>query len=615
MDTNFFSNFVGEEKWKCTIQKVPSFAHAGVHIINNDFNVAIVNDNSYDIDYLTLQNTTPEKLLQVLDEYERKNNVKFVNIILSQEDPKEVHRLGADMWLNLDIIGSVEQANGENPKEIARKYAELAKEKSEKTENKIRIAKVDLTETRKVKVARLVTLEDYKGTTPNHDWHKLTKLTYDFKGKTIAFFNSTPQGGGVALMRHALMRLFDLLKIDAHWHVMKSDSYIFNITKNKMHNVFQGVSEEKLTEEDKEKLDQWSKANVEVFKGVIKEADVLVFDDYQTAGMIPHAKKINPKVKIIYRSHIQLRSELIAKDNTPQNYNWNFIWNKIKDYVDVFVSHPIREFVPHNVAKEKVVFMPATTDLLDGLNKPLTEKQVEHYLVLFNQLLNDNNQTPLDLSRKYIIQIARFDPSKGISDVLESYRLLRKYLKHKEIPQKDTPQLVICGHASVDDPEGEAIKSKALQLLQSTEYEAIAKDVKVLQLPSTDRILNALLRGSYLALQLSTSEGFEIKVSEALAKGKPVIAYNTGGIPLQIQDSVNGHLVEIGDTKEVARLMDLLIEDKVLYKQMSKSAKEHVRKDVWTVSNAINWLYLAIELCTKGKIEGNFVPVRELAGL
>jgi alpha,alpha-trehalose phosphorylase (configuration-retaining) len=33
----------------------------------------------------------------------------------------------------------------------------------------------------------------------------------------IAFFSSTPQGGGVALMRHALVRFFRLLGVDGKW--------------------------------------------------------------------------------------------------------------------------------------------------------------------------------------------------------------------------------------------------------------------------------------------------------------------------------------------------------------------------------------------------------------
>ena len=36
-------------------------------------------------------------------------------------------------------------------------------------------------------------------------------------GTKIAFFNSTPQGGGVALMRHALIRFLRLIDVNCKW--------------------------------------------------------------------------------------------------------------------------------------------------------------------------------------------------------------------------------------------------------------------------------------------------------------------------------------------------------------------------------------------------------------
>jgi len=39
------------------------------------------------------------------------------------------------------------------------------------------------------------------------------------KGTKIAFFSSTPQGGGVALMRHALVRFANVLGVDLTWYV------------------------------------------------------------------------------------------------------------------------------------------------------------------------------------------------------------------------------------------------------------------------------------------------------------------------------------------------------------------------------------------------------------
>ena len=78
-------------------------------------------------------------------------------------------------------------------------------------------------------------------------------------------------------------------------------------------------------------------------------------------------------------------------------------------------------------------------------------------------------------------------------------------------------------------------------------------------------VLNALMENAKFALQLSTREGFEVKVSEALHAGKPVIASRTGGIPLQIVDGKSGYLCEPGDNAAVARHMFELYTDDDLY--------------------------------------------------
>lgn len=38
------------------------------------------------------------------------------------------------------------------------------------------------------------------------------------KKTKIAFFSATPQGGGVALMRHALVRFSRLMGVDLTWY-------------------------------------------------------------------------------------------------------------------------------------------------------------------------------------------------------------------------------------------------------------------------------------------------------------------------------------------------------------------------------------------------------------
>ena len=45
-------------------------------------------------------------------------------------------------------------------------------------------------------------------------------------------------------------------------------------------------------------------------------------------------------------------------------------------------------------------------------------------------------------AREYIIQVARFDPAKGIPDLVKSYGRLRQHYM-KDMPVEKTPQLVM----------------------------------------------------------------------------------------------------------------------------------------------------------------------------
>lgn len=69
--------------------------------------------------------------------------------------------------------------------------------------------------------ARILALDDFKNSCGTETWDALSFYVAALKkAKTkIAFFSSTPQGGGVALMRHALVRLSKLLGIDLTWYV------------------------------------------------------------------------------------------------------------------------------------------------------------------------------------------------------------------------------------------------------------------------------------------------------------------------------------------------------------------------------------------------------------
>jgi glycosyltransferase involved in cell wall biosynthesis len=572
-----------------------------LHLPEISFGAVLLKANSFSVvaagtEFDSLPSTNPmEALLDWLKQFQNEGNYKLVSVfVTSEHESISTEQVGSRLWLECNIVPFL-ALNQTEPSDS--NLTDLAAQTSVHFD-KQGVVDLNLTDRNEVLPSFLFSLTDYKdysqSLTTEKEWTELRELGKDFQGKKLLFISATPRGGGVALMRHALIRLFRLMDVDAKWHVMTEHADVFQITKGKFHNVLQGVSDPsiKLSDEDIVLYERWSKENAEILAPVIQEADVIVIDDCQPAGLIPHIKQKNPEARLLYRSHIQIDSAKIENAESPQAITWNFLWKSIQ-MADAFIAHPIPSFVPQTVPPEKLVYMPPTTDPLDGLNKPLDQSEQEYYLGLFNQKLVQDYQTALDTERPYLIQVARFDPSKGIPDVIESYRLLREKFNAENI--SEIPQLVVVGHGSVDDPDGAPLLHLTKHMLTLPLYRAIAADIKVALIPHIDQLLNALLRSSLLALQLSHKEGFEIKVTEALLKGKPVVSYRAGGIPLQIENNVNGFIIEeIGDTAGVAEKLFQLLTDTKLYEQMSQAAKEQARRDVLTAPNAIKWLKLAL---------------------
>ena len=141
------------------------------------------------------------------------------------------------------------------------------------------------------------------------------------------------------------------------------------------------------------------------------------------------------------------------------------------------------------------------------------------------------HQFGIDVDRPLITQVSRFDPWKDPIGVIDAYREVTK-----EMPEV---QLALVGSMATDDPEG-------WEFFQQTfEYADGDPDIKILNnLNNVGAIeVNAFQSQSDVCLQKSIREGFGLTVTEALWKGRPTVAGNVGGIPLQIEDGESGYLV------------------------------------------------------------------------
>lgn len=589
---------------KFPIAKDIKVGYAAIGVVRGCFYMGLLCDGSYQVEKIgDLKDGRDfyKVMVEWLNGYMVENSYKIVAIGLCGVDDRE--KLGTRLWQKLDVVphhfGEVKD------KEDLQNICWQVRGRYDDAHR----VKVEMTGRRQVVPSYLTDLRSYKKFCTDAEYSGLLELAQEFKDKKqkLVFINATAAGGGVAHMRHGMLRLYRRLGVDVEWLVLKPSAKIFNITKKKFHNVLQAVAPEDcvLTKADQEAYLKWIRINAAYFEPILKKADTVVIDDPQPAGLIPHIKKINPGARILYRSHIQVEAHLIDLRASQQFTTWKFLWQFIKRS-ELFISHPIPEFVPHTVKPGKLVYMPPSTDPLDGLNKKLKRSQKEYYWSLFNRHLLLNGQKPLNRKRPFMIQVARFDPSKGIFDLIESYRkLYRRLLKGGMVPAK-MPQLIIVGNGSVDDPEGVTIYEETRQILRLDTYKHIADNIKVARLPHHDQMLNTLVDDSRIVLQLSHKEGFEFKVTEALMKGKPVVAYKSGGIPLQIRHGRTGFLAPAGHTSQVANHCLQLIQDKPFYQKMSRAAKSHINHDYWTWNNSAKWLYMALASMDKDMKAGQW---------
>jgi trehalose synthase len=158
-----------------------------------------------------------------------------------------------------------------------------------------------------------------------------------------------------------------------------------------------------------------------------------------------------------------------------------------------------------------------------------------------------------------VVQISRFDRWKDPKGVIKAFKIARKEVDST---------LVLLGNVATDDPEG------------TTVYESLLdeREERIIILSREDSsLVNALQSKAAVVLQKSIREGFGLTVTEAMWKGTPVIGGNVGGIRYQIEDGVNGFLVN--SVTETADRIVRLLKDPKLRDQMGHAAREKVRRN------------------------------------
>jgi trehalose synthase len=380
-------------------------------------------------------------------------------------------------------------------------------------------------------------IDCYEASAGREAIEQLKTLAAPLKGARVLHLNATPYGGGVAEILRSEVPLLRDLGLAADWRIITGDETFFTVTKA-MHNALQGASRS-LTAQERETYLTYSTRNAKLLE---EQYDLIVVHDPQPLALLElHGKR---GMRWVWRCHIDT--------SEPNPAVWDFLRPYLLQYDAAVFT--LAGFVPPNLPTPRVEIIPPAIDPESPKNMELDNNTAGRVLQWIG----------VELNRRLVTQVSRFDPWKDPLGVIAAYNLVKQ-----EVPDL---QLALVGSMALDDPEGWEIY-RQIQTAAKTD-----PSIHVFtNLNGVGNIeVNAFQRLSDVVIQKSIREGFGLVVSETLWKGTPVVAGRTGGIPLQIQGGNGGFLVD--SVEECAQQTVWLLRNPEAGKALGRRGKDSVRE-------------------------------------
>jgi trehalose synthase len=415
-----------------------------------------------------------------------------------------------------------------------------------------------------------------------------------FRGRTVWNINATSKGGGVAEMLQYILAYTRGAGVEARWLVLDGDHDFFMITK-RLHNLLHGSPGDggPLGPEQREHFARVLAYNLPMAEQVIEPHDVVLLHDPQTAGLVDGLRRLGARV--VWRCHV-------GRDTTDAltEMGWSFLREFI-ERADAFIFSR-KEYVPHWVPADKVLIIAPSIDPFSAKNIDLSEVRVRASLAQAGLVGNHPDPAELAFTRRdgspgevrphrnlihgdgrvpadarLVLQVSRWDRLKDMPGVL------RGFTEHLDALPPDVHLALVGPEASgvSDDPEGAAVFDECTSLWERQPPE-VQQRVHLVSLPMDDvdenaHLVNALQRHASVVVQKSLVEGFGLTVTEAMWKGRPVIASAVGGIQDQIVDGVHGILLEDpNDLEAFGAALARVFADDAFAAKLGEAARERV---------------------------------------
>ena len=418
------------------------------------------------------------------------------------------------------------------------------------------------------------------------------KARVGFAGVTIWNVNSTARGGGVAEMLQSLIGYIRGAGVEGRWLVLPDDPDFFRVTK-RIHNLLHGAAGDggPLDDAAREIYEGGLRASAVELAERVRERDVVLLHDPQTAGLVPAMRRRGAHV--VWRCHVGL--------DTPNDFAraaWSFLLRYVREAEACVFSR--RSFAWEGLPPDRVWVIPPSIDAFSPKNAELDRPTVRSILAAAGVLQGDEAVSPafprLDGTQaqvrrtaqmiemappppdgRLVVQVSRWDRLKDPVGVMLGFA--------DHVADGSDAHLLVAGpavQAVADDPEGAEVLSECTTAWSGLR-DHVRRRVHLACLPMADieenaAIVNALQRRADVVVQKSLAEGFGLTVAEAMWKGRPVVASRIGGIQDQIRHGETGLLLD--DPRDLAgfgALLRELLDDPAGAVTMGRRGQEAVR--------------------------------------
>ena len=414
------------------------------------------------------------------------------------------------------------------------------------------------------------------------------------RGRVVWNVSSTAVSGGVAEMVRSLLSYARGAGVDARWAVIHGPPEFFRITK-RLHNAVHGSAGDGslIGEAERQLYESVNTLNAAELAPMVRPDDVVIVHDPQPAGMIPALLALGAHV--IWRCHIG-HDEV----NDEVERGWRFLGPYLRG-ADAYVFSRAAYVPANHLDAARAWLIPPSIDPFSAKNEPLDERSVRAILTqsgLIQSAIQGGGTfvredgtpgrvdrvadvvregEPPHESTPLVVQVSRWDRLKDPVGVLLGFARLDAVAAHGA-------HLVLAGPTCTgvsDDPEGTSTLAAVIaewQRLPSATRERIhLASLPTIDIDENAAMVNALQRHATVIVQKSVHEGFGLTVTEAMWKGKPVVATAVGGIQDQVQNGVQGLLLEDpSDLDAFAAAIASLLDDPLAARRMGERGHARV---------------------------------------